>query len=228
MEIKRIVVCGDSFCTEHPPLPNTHFSELLGSKYNYEVTNLAWPGMSNTAICFQIEQAIKLNPDFVIFANTDVSRIDIPTKKFETGRGLKNFVYSYDNNLGAKAEYVGGRTANVYSNTIPSFLDSRPDLPDSVLQNNELIKAIKYYVNFLFDYEFNAQTNEWMIGYWVYKLKEHNIQHLWINRDPMWEIINKFIRNNPDEIGKVTYHTDPSAQLELTEKIKEYIDKISS
>lgn len=208
MEIKRIVVCGDSFCAAAPALPGTHFSELLTSKYNYEVVNLSRPGTSNVSICFQIEQAIKLNADFVIFANTDVSRIDIPIKSYQSGLGIANF------------------DSNIYSNTIPSFINGRSDVIDKFPNYKELLTAIKYYVNFLFDYGLNAEVNEWMIKYWVSVLEQKRINYLWINKHPMWDIVNKYVIENSDKIGDCTYHTDSITQVNLADKVKKYIDNL--
>jgi len=208
MEIKRIVVCGDSFCAAAPTLPGTHFSELLTSKYNYEVVNLSRPGTSNVSICFQIEQAIKLNADFVIFANTDVSRIDIPIKSYQSGLGIANF------------------DSNIYSNTIPSFINGRSDVIDKFPNYKELLTAIKYYVNFLFDYGLNAEVNEWMIKYWVSVLEQKRINYLWINKHPMWDIVNKYVIENSDKIGDCTYHTDSITQVNLADKVKKYIDNL--
>ena len=72
MEVKRIVVCGDSFCSSAKERPGTHFSELLPG---YEVINLARGGITNTAICFQIQTAIELSAALVVFANTDSNRL---------------------------------------------------------------------------------------------------------------------------------------------------------
>jgi hypothetical protein len=170
--------------------------------------NLSRPGTSNVSICFQIEQAIKLNADFVIFANTDVSRIDIPIKSYQSGLGIANF------------------DSNIYSNTIPSFIDGRSDVIDKFPNNKELFTAIKYYVNFLFDYGLNAEINEWMIKYWVSVLEQKRINYLWINKHPMWDIVNKYVIENSDKIGDCTYHTDSITQVNLADKVKKYIDNL--
>ena len=69
----KLIVCGDSFASADTTRPGTHFSELLRASIN-----LARGGASNTLIGFQLQTAISLNPDVVIFTSTTSSRIDYP------------------------------------------------------------------------------------------------------------------------------------------------------
>lgn len=72
----RLLVVGDSFHAEDqtPKYRNTHWSELLNS--DFEVTNYAIPGASNTGILSQLLEGLKINPDYIFLGFTDCYRTD--------------------------------------------------------------------------------------------------------------------------------------------------------
>jgi hypothetical protein len=77
MTKKRVLICGDSFCTTDPDYPGVHWSEiLLNHSPDVEVVNLAMGGASNFLILLQLQQGLRLDPDFVILSFTDYSRIE--------------------------------------------------------------------------------------------------------------------------------------------------------
>lgn len=72
----RLLVVGDSFHAEDqtPKYRNTHWSELLNS--DFEVTNYAVPGASNTGILSQLIEGLKIDPDYIFLGFTDCYRLD--------------------------------------------------------------------------------------------------------------------------------------------------------
>jgi hypothetical protein len=166
----RIVVCGDSFLTPDIRYPGAHFSEILANKYNHEVINLARGGMSNTGICFQIEQAVNLRPDIIIFDTTDSSRMAVPTGKFVRSNGLKNFRYTDKVSATCGSEYVGGSDAPIVDDVMISLVD---DFCWTTLSNtnkynltNEQKEAIRQYITYLHNAELKQVTDTWAIDYW--------------------------------------------------------------
>lgn len=219
--IKNIVICGDSFSSADTGRPNTHFSELL-SKMGYRVRNLARGGSSNTAICFQIQTAISLNADFVIFTSTGPDRLNIPVKKFNKNLGLRNFIYPYKSDLSSTDPLVGDTTKAIYSDTISTLLNPRPDLT-TILLNQDQITAIKQYITFLHDSDLQSMIDEWIIDFWSSKIKSLNLKKSKIGL-PMYDYANK----NLDKINQAVYHTDVETQAKVASNIKEYIDMLEA
>jgi len=217
MSMKKIIVCGDSFCSADRNRPGTHFSELLSSQ-GYDVVNLARGGISNTAICFQIEQAIKLNPDMIIFSSTTSDRIDVPVKhrEFSAVNGLKNFIYPYKSDSSTGTEYVGGLDAPIMSDVISAFLNPRPDLPETLVDSD----VVKNYLVHVHDVQLKTVTDSWMLGYWKYVLATSSIPfiHLY-NGGPVGQVVYQYVRDNPDKISQCVYHTDEETQIKLCNEI---------
>ena len=72
-----MVVCGDSWMSPSVMLPNTHFTQIVAEKLNLDLVCLSRGGMSNGGICAQIESAIDMNPDLIIFNTTCFDRIEV-------------------------------------------------------------------------------------------------------------------------------------------------------
>ena len=215
--IKKIVVCGDSFCSADTYRPGTHFSEIL-TTYGYEVVNLARGGISNTGICFQIDTAIKLNPNAVIFSSTGSDRINIPIKNrtFDPTDGLKNFIYPYRCDSSTGTEYVGGLDAAIMSDVIPAFLNPRPDLPE--LQFDP--ELVKIYITHFHDVELEKKTDSWIIEYWKLILKQRSIPFIHLHTNgTIGQSMYRYVRNNPTKINQCVYHTDEKTQVEITNEL---------
>lgn len=219
MAIKNIFVCGDSFCSADTNHPYSHFSELL-QKMGYSVRNLARGGITNTAICFQIKEAIEHNADLVIFTSTSVDRLDIPLKTISQKLQLKNFIYPYTSDLSSRDSLVGGLDAEIYSDVIPALVNPRPDLSKSFI-NAELKQAIEYYIAYLHDNKLKAEIDNWIIDYWKSK-----ITSLHLNSIPQGQILFEYVKQNPDKINQAVYHTDKATQELCAENLKILIDKL--
>lgn len=224
--MKRIVVCGDSFSSADKNRSGSHFSELLTG---HEVINLARGGISNTAICFQIEKAVEMNADLVIFSSTSADRLDIPLKPFDPNLDLRNFIYPYNSDVSTDSPHVGDLTANIYSDTIPTLLAPRPDLPTQLSQNLDKKKeAIKHYLTELHDTNLRHKTDEWMLGYWKFAMSAKGIKFLHINKSSIWQPIADYTSNHKDKLNQCVYHTDEHTQKMIAISLLEYIDKTLS
>ena len=221
MEIKRIVVCGDSFCSADVNHPG-HFSELL-TKHGYEVINIARGGISNTAIFFQLAEAIKLNASCVIFRKTHSGRIDIPLKKFIPSLGLKNFIYPYPTDSSFGSEYVGNSDAAIYSDVVPDILINRWDqtvhIPDDVKE------AVKHYITKLQDVELLTIKDSWIFNYWTTQLALANIPYIEITSTGIGKEIYKYIKDHLP--FPCIYHTDTTTQQLVAESILQELKNLS-
>lgn len=220
---KKLIVCGDSFCSACRSRPNTHFSELIA--INYEIINLARGGISNIGICFQLEQAVKLNPDIVIVGRTIADRIDIPSgkAKFDPALGLKNIAYTYESDASTGSEYVGNQDSAVYSDMIYNFIgEGRLDKNWSITEQQRT--ALEHYVAYLHDEGFKTTIDSWALGYWINLLQSRGVLVIELNSGIGQELYEAYTKN-PDEFTRVGYHTDTATQERVAKRLIEYIKK---
>jgi hypothetical protein len=224
----NLVICGDSFMSADTGRPNTHFSELLIT-HGHSVVNLARGGMSNIGIAFQLETAVQLKPDIIIFSSTGPDRVDVVVKnrKFDSSLGLKNFVYPYKSDLSASSQYVGNFNAPILSDVITAFLSPRPDLPIELRDPNR-IESIKQYLSLYHDNNFKKITDDWIIGYWKYKLIEKHIPfiHLYPG-SKLGQSMYKYVTNNPDKISQCVYHTDEQTQILIAVELNNELERLT-
>jgi len=213
----KICVCGDSFLTPDVRYPGKHFSEILASKYNHEVINLARGGISNFGICLQFEQAIKLRPDIIIYSQTDASRMAIPTGKFIRENGLKNVRYTDKVSATCNNGYAGGSEAPIVDDVMVSLLNDScwTTLSNTNKYNisNEQKEAIKQYTTYLHDAELKKATDEWALGYWRLFARHNGIGIL-----TYWNYMAK-AKVNTNFTSPYLFHTTFEEQINTAELI---------
>lgn len=93
--IHNLIVCGDSFnAPGNIKYPDTHWSELVAKELNLELINLAMPGCSSRAICYQMHAGLKIKNSIVIGAPAaSPLRIEITPTPEEFGRDISTFIY---------------------------------------------------------------------------------------------------------------------------------------
>lgn len=213
-KIKTIVVCGDSFCSAETGSARHHFSEVLADQYQYQVTNLAQGGMSTVGICFQIREAILLKPDAIVYNTTDPGRVDLEMNSgFSMHKGLKNFVYAYPSNSSYGSKHVGTAKSPIFS-TVHQGLDEQTLVPIT----SEQIKAIDYYLKYMFNWHLKEETDRWMYSYWANEIAKAGIVGISLAEDtelgkPMYD----FAEQNPSYNSN--YHTDPATQQVIADSI---------
>lgn len=195
----KVVVCGDSFMSIDPGAPGQHFSELLP----YDVTNLAYPGVGNIDICFQLKEAINLRPDYVIIGTTDPARIELPYKNEHTSPEI-NIQHFRDSSEGQTFK----------STTIPSFIGEEPDLHGSVDISREKRRAVKMYLAYIYNYYLKNETDSWAIGYWLSQLEKHNIPHKVLSRDFC------IYTSEQGHLVPWTFHTDFAVQEQAARELE--------
>lgn len=226
MDVKRIVVCGDSFCSASRT-DQLHFSCIL-SNHGFEVTNLARGGISNFAICFQLQQALALTPDLIIYRVTGPDRLDIPIRDFIPSLQLKNFLYPFSCDASASSQYIGNSvTGTILSDTITGFLREQRQnrLPKNLRLSEETLNAIKNYLTYLHDDKLQTVKDSWMIGYWENEIAKNNVQSIKITSDGIGKEIYEYVEHNPDKLEQAVYHTDAKTQEAVAKSI---LDRIQS
>lgn len=212
----KLIVCGDSYASADTSRPGTHFSELLGANIN-----LARGGASNILIGFQLQTAISLNPDIVIFTTTGSGRIDypIPGRNFNPTKGLQNFVYPYNSDSSTGSAHVGDLSAAIWSDVSPALTHPRPDLPTS-LYNRVNVEAVKNYVAYIQNRSLSDVTNDWLIGYWKHELTAANIPYVHIFRGSKYaQAMYCYTDTYPDLVTQCVYHTDSETQVSIAEEL---------
>lgn len=223
----KIVVCGDSFASADRHRPETHFSEIL-CKYGNEVVNLARGGISNVGIAFQIQAAIKLNPDAIIFTTTSHDRIDmiIDDRKFIPNLGLKNFIYPYQSDASTGSKHVGNTNAAILSDVVEAFLQPRPDQP-AELNDPARAEIVKHYLVYFHDVAFKKIQNDWIIGYWKYLLEEHSIPYLHVHQGgSVAQQMYEYVKQHPTLINQTVYHTDAETQIKVAEELNNVLKEL--
>lgn len=224
MELKnqKIIVCGDSFCTSMI-WDRYHFSQILEDTYGYRVTNLAHGSFSTVGICFQIQQAITMDPDIIIYNTTDASRFELVMNgKFDAAAGLRNIVY-FDNGVTSYRRADTGDTESAVFSTNHARLGERVYFRKNVETTQSQIDAVDQYMKHFFDYGLKTQTDSWMIGYWHQQIIDAGITPVRLSRqDDIAKPMYAYAKNNPD--CTAYYHTDPATQEILAKNIIQHLE----
>jgi len=217
----KVVVCGDSWMTTDIRYPDKHFSEILSNKYGFNVINLARGGMSNIGICFQLQQAVELDPQIIIFNETEPDRTSFPIGKFKINEGLKNIRYTDSVSGSCKNILVGDKTSPVIDDVLETLNGNscKYDL------SSEQKTAIKFYTAYLYDFHFNAVIQNWMIKYWENEIANRGISVLNFRNEINYKTIDdSFSYDSLDKYDAV-FHTDFDFQKKLANALQQLIIK---
>jgi len=220
-----IAVCGESFCTAcMVELKETgvrgHFSQILEDQYGYKVLHFAHGGWSNAGILFQIQEAVKHQPDVIVYNKTWASRVTIKLKEgFIPDNGLKNFVYFNRRMPSTHEPWAGGENANILS-IVPQGLEHHP------LVSPEKNHAVKQYLTELVSYDLQQTLDNWLFEYWHNKIVTNNILPVCFNNEDIGQIAYKFSEKNPDIDSP--FHTDRDTQEQVAANIhRKIVDNLS-
>ena len=86
-----MAICGDSWFSKDLHHQNESFGEILSIKHNLNLLSLARGGCSNFSIALQVDQAIQMNPDFILVGCTDPNRIELPIQKNNFLENIKEY-----------------------------------------------------------------------------------------------------------------------------------------
>jgi len=223
---KTLVVCGCSSSSASTSQPGSSYTELLADKLRWDLVQLARPGISNGGIRLQIDECIKLKPDFAIIAPTFHDRIEIPINKFNSAVGLKNINYT---NVGY----------NLLSESLSSLAVNKLNPERCQLLSSAKITAVKYFIDQLYDSDWKQQLDTWIIRDGITALYLAGINFI-VVPDNLWSVdsVRQIIPDLiPDQFlitdSKMTpsharflhpvldhdpgYHSDPAGQQYLSE-----------
>jgi hypothetical protein len=251
--MKRLVICGDSYMaaiSQDITNPNNgsgkHFTELLGEKIGWEVITFARGACSNQTIRLQIDEAIKLNPDYVILNNTFPDRYEFPINDMTTNKyhdkgifnfykennGLYNIYYSDFPDKSSEHKKFKEIKPNMFSETLNNIFNNAS--PHTFLNKDDINILEKWFDRF-YESEWKKQQDGWILADGIRRLKDNNIDFSFICSIidvNLFEFCkNKIISSdsglNPAhyEDGPVPYrfHTSLDTQKILSEKWYDYL-----
>jgi hypothetical protein len=181
----KIIGCGCSWThgfywksKNISPGRNKSYTEFLAETLSADVINLAIPGVSNYAIAKQVEYAISLRPDIIVFNTTTVDRIDlikkgapnftqgVPTiRDFVHGRNKNDHIVNYN-------EIIHSRTFHFFVSLMPAINDI-----DNVDKIIEFILTYEKYIN----YEMRLDQNRFLLMGTLALLERSKIPHVCID-----------------------------------------------
>lgn len=197
---KVLAVCGDSYMAAVAPDEygaESHFTEILAQKLDWDYMTFARGGCSNHTIRLQIDEAIKINPNLVIIGTTSPDRIEFPI--FPIDRNQENFwegVYKKQNglsNISYSSQDLSYYLFEHFKSTDPT-LDSQT-LSFVIRHKDEFLNGLRYmtrnmypeeelasipdilekYFLKCYDMNWKRQIDTWIIFSGLQRLRTKNI-----------------------------------------------------
>ena len=206
-----IAVCGDSFCSASTidlksVGPRAHFSQILEDHYGYKVLYYAHGGFSNRAILFQLDAAVKKQPDVIVYNTTWEGRIDLLVReKFNVDSGMHNFVYYDPYAESTQQSYTGEHGSSILS-TVYQGIDSNPNFNISAEQK----KAVDLYLKYMFCEGMEKTVRNWLFDYWHQRILQAGILPIYFNNHDIGKVAYDF--SAADRTFDSPFHTDRATQ----------------
>jgi len=158
--MKKMFVCGDSFMSPVVSHPNTHHSELLSQKIQYELVAYSRGGISNLGICLQVEAAIAEKADFILLNITSTDRIEIPLnlENDTYPYNIQDVVYIEHNSLSVNSGTMNKNSPKLISDTMHCLLDTQYHY---ATQYNPYFTDYKEFKNFIKSYFMIMHNHNW-------------------------------------------------------------------
>lgn len=217
------MVCGCSFSAPSERLPGTSYAELLASRLNWDLVQLARQGCSNGGIRIQIDEVLRQRPDFAIIAPTFHDRMEIPAGAApyiapkNENKGWNSDLQQHLQNTKIRNGYVAedgiknvnyaNRPYNMICETIFSLAENYPHPYRSQRLDRDTQSAVRQYVNFLYDSNWKLQMDTWIIRDGIVQLYLEGIPFI-VLPDNLWSVdtVRKII---PDLIPSQYLITNP-------------------
>jgi hypothetical protein len=186
---KKLFVCGSSWSSASIKTPGKHHGELLAAELGYDFVSLARGGISNAAICLQIEYAIKQQADFVLVSFAPTDRWDVPILadkkyadlevncnmgRYEIHKGLLNIHYNPSVDLSSTNDFLSPYPT-ILSHTFNTILD--PDGTGTLLTKSQKT-SIKMFIADLLDVNWKWQIDAWCADSCLRRLDDSGIKYL--------------------------------------------------
>ena len=157
---------------------------------------------------FQIQEAVKHQPDVIVYNKTWHSRLTIKLKQpgFCLEDGLKNFMYWDPHTCSTHESWAGNLNAPILS-TVIQGLENRIAVSSSKLQ------AVKQYHTELFDRHLQQVLDDWLFEYWHNKILAAGILPICFNDADIGKIAYDFSKK--DRTFDSPFHTDRATQEQV-------------
>ena len=224
----RIISCGSSFFSIDPNQPGTHLTELIAQELGAELVSLAKPGSSNFAIRLQLETAMQMKPDLILFEFTNAQKIDLPLSvlgkpaRYNKGNGAHNLRYTNYENTVPSVINIGAES--IVSDGIKNFIDGECFKLNSTLTKTSK-QALQYWFTELYDEDLKYHQDYFTCSSVFSPLESSGIPYVWCRGDLCmfdWDIYKNEVpeSGNPwidwTDPGQLSvYHTTPAKQQEL-------------
>lgn len=202
MNKKTLAICGDSWFSTDLRQYGNSFGEIIASKYDLQLENLARTGCSNFGISLQVDKAIQMNPDFIIVGCTGWDRMELPIKKqtgfikqflnfidwpsnarsiaaYNKDRGLLNVKYSHDT-VEMSSNYSQPNEETIICESINNIVWTNRYNIDS-----ETLSALEQYLVHIYDSGVKQQIDCWIISDAVRRLFASGIPFL-VYTEPLY------------------------------------------
>jgi len=218
----KVAICGDSYCT-----PSTrhrrHFGHLLHDIYGHDVINVAQGGVSMVAIGLQIETALSLFPDVVVYKNTHPDRFEIRVP----GLGKDLSIGRLDllgHRPGERRMYlIRGKdyTAKIVSDVVQNLLPNADPVYPTAHMSDAQRDAIKNYWVEIYDPALKSLTDHWIHQYWTGQIHHCGALAVDLSTDGLGRELFEFAKR--DSQYPEPYHTDPETQRIAADNIHQHI-----
>jgi hypothetical protein len=204
--MKKLIVCGCSYSADSskPELKGTGYGHQLAQRLGWDVQILARQGCSNGGIRIQIDEVIRQRPAFAIIAPTFHDRMEIPAKaapydfkKNQEGPlGWDNFFEKHlrKSHRNGYAPAAGINNVNYGNNPYRMICETMFTLAEnikneyrSVRLDDGTTKAMKEYINYLYDSDWKLQKDRWMMRDGIMQLYYANIPFLLVANN-LWNV----------------------------------------
>jgi len=229
---KTLAICGDSWFSKDLHHQNESFGEILSIKHNLNLLSLARGGCSNFSIALQVDQAIQMNPDFILVGCTDPNRIELPIQKnnflenikeyfnwnanqtsaYDKLKILSNVKYTRHNSLNIQYEWLKDPTIISESINNLMFHGANSKLYNELTDQH--INALRLYMVYLYDSGIKQQYDCWVISDAVRRLYKSKIPFI-IYVEPLFN--HEFIMDcdwieskNKIMFNEFSYHSVPN------------------
>tara|TARA_R110000803_G_scaffold122584_1_gene190600 strand:- start:1432 stop:2229 length:798 start_codon:yes stop_codon:yes gene_type:complete len=188
-----ITGCSFSAPSDDPVLLGTSWGEKLAAKLDWDLVHLARQGMSNGGIRIMIDEILRQKPDFAIVAPTFHDRIEIPGESAPYiapenenkgwGSDLQDHLQTdhgagYDPSAGVDNVNWGNNNYRMISETIFSLAENYDHHYRSQKLDRATNKAVKQYINHMYDNNWKLQQDKYIIGDGIFRLHHAGIPFL--------------------------------------------------
>lgn len=230
----KIAICGDSFVTPVMQHPGTHFAEILQQTLGADMVYLGRGGMSNGGICLQLETAMVLEPDLIIFNTSFADRVEfaLDTSRSKSQYTVRDIVYAHTESVssyyGVEQDadlIVDNLSSLLQTNSSPAY-DRWNRLYEDVADFEHKRRALRTWFEALYTPAWKAQVDRWCLEAVVRRMVDQHIPYLmfldvikighlpWFNsaNNVSDLVINQFYRQFIDIDIDPGYHTTYEVQ----------------